>query len=32
MSEDENDWRNVAFARYYGLKGIRMIEKKDGGE
>lgn len=27
MSEDENDWRNVSFARYYGLKGIRMIEK-----
>ena len=24
MSEDENDWRNVAFARYYGIKGIRM--------
>ena len=27
MSEDEKDWRNVSFARYYGLKGIRMIEK-----
>lgn len=26
MSEDEKDWRNVSFARYYGLKGIRMIE------
>ncbi len=26
MSADENDWRNVAFARYYGIKGIRMIE------
>lgn len=27
MSEDEKDWRNVSFARYYGIKGIRMIEK-----
>ena len=27
MSEKENDWRNVAFARYYGLKGIRMIKQ-----
>lgn len=25
LSEDENDWGNVAFARYYGIKGIRMI-------
>ncbi|MBQ7674208.1 MAG: hypothetical protein IJT36_06835 [Alphaproteobacteria bacterium] len=33
MSDDENDWRNVAFARYYDIKGIRMIkhdsEKQD---
>ena len=29
MSDDENDWRNVAFTRYYGIKGIRMI---DSGE
>ena len=26
MSEKENDWRNIAFSRYYGLKGIRMIK------
>ena len=26
MSDDENDWRNVAFARYYGIKGIRMTK------
>ena len=26
MSEDENDWRNVAFARYYGLKAVRMVK------
>ena len=25
-SEDENDWGNVAFARYYGIKGIRKIK------
>ena len=28
MSEDVNDWRNVAFSRYYGIKGIRMIKQK----
>ena len=27
MSDNENDWRNVAFARYYGIKGIRMTER-----
>ena len=27
MSENEKDWRNVAFSRYYGIKGIRMLEK-----
>lgn len=26
MSDNENDWRNVAFSRYYGIKGIRMIQ------
>lgn len=26
FSEDENDWGNVAFARYYGIKGIRKIK------
>ncbi|WP_295359511.1 DUF6056 family protein [uncultured Succiniclasticum sp.] len=25
LSEDANSWENVAFARYYGLKGIRML-------
>ena len=29
LSEDENEWRNVAFARYYGIKGIRMVKEKD---
>lgn len=27
ISEDENEWKNVAFARYYGIKGIRMIKE-----
>lgn len=27
LTENENDWRNVAFSRYYGIKGIRMVEK-----
>lgn len=26
MFEDENFWSNVAFSRYYGIKGIRMIK------
>ena len=26
MSKDENDWRNAAFSRYYGIKGIRMVK------
>lgn len=26
MSADEKDWRNVSFARYYGIKGIRMVK------
>ncbi len=26
LSEDENDWKNVDFARYYGIKGIRMMK------
>lgn len=29
MSSEENDWRNVAFSRYYGIKGIRVIKKED---
>lgn len=24
LSSNENDWSNVAFSRYYGIKGIRM--------
>ena len=27
FSEDENDWGNVAFARYYGIKGIRKVKQ-----
>lgn len=27
MSEDDKDWRNVAFAKYYGIKGIRTVDK-----
>lgn len=29
MSEDANDWRNVAFARYYGIKGISVLNLED---
>ena len=25
LDEDEYNWKNVAFARYYGIKGIRKI-------
>ena len=32
MSEDANDWRNVAFSRYYGIKGIRMIKQESEQE
>ena len=28
LSEDKNSWENVAFARYYGIKGIRMFNDK----
>ncbi len=24
---DEKDWKNAAYARYWGIKGIRMMEK-----
>ena len=24
MTKNENDWRNVAFARYFGIRGIRL--------
>ena len=27
LADDENEWKNVSFARYYGIKGIRV--KKD---
>lgn len=32
LSEDESDWKNVAFARYYGIKGIRMVRNKNESE
>ena len=28
LSEDADSWENVAFARYYGIKGIRMAKEK----
>ena len=27
LDEDESNWKNVAFARYYGIKGIRKIKQ-----
>ena len=27
MSDNDKSWGNVAFSRYYGIKGIRMIQK-----
>ena len=27
LSSNENDWSNVAFSRYYGIKGIRMVNQ-----
>ena len=27
ITEDEKEWKNVAFARYYGIKGIRVLKK-----
>ena len=29
LSENERDWKNVAFARYYKIKGIRMLKEMD---
>lgn len=29
LSENEKTWINVAFARYYGIKGIRMLKGKE---
>lgn len=28
LSEDEKSWENVAFSRFYGIKGIRMLKKE----
>ena len=27
MTKNENDWRNVAFARYFGIRGIRLVDE-----
>ncbi len=32
LTEDENSWENVAFSRYYGIKGIRVISRKNFDE
>lgn len=32
MPDNEKDWHNAAFARYYGIKGIRMIKKNSESE
>lgn len=32
LSEDVHDWGNVAFARYYGIKGIRMMRGKTNSD
>ena len=29
LSEDEKDWKNVDFSRYYKIKGIRMLKETD---
>ena len=29
LSDDEKEWKNVAFARFYGIKGIRMVKEKN---
>ena len=29
LADDVNSWGNVAFARYYGIKGIRMVNDKN---
>lgn len=31
ISEDVNEWKNVAFARYYGIKGIHIISNNKTG-
>ena len=32
ISEDENEWKNVAFARYYGIKGVRAMKNTGDNE
>ena len=34
LLEDENNWINVAFARYYGIKGVSMVknDQKDNSK
>ena len=27
LSEDENSWENVSFARYYGIMGVRVVKE-----
>ena len=29
LTEEENSWENVAFSRYYGIKGIRVAQEKN---
>ena len=29
VTDDTNSWINVAFARYYGIKGVRVLNSKD---
>ena len=29
LTEEENSWENVAFSRYYGIKGIRVVQDKN---
>lgn len=30
FSNNENDWKNVSFARYYHIKGIRLVDTNRG--
>lgn len=29
LTDDANHWMNVAFSRYYGIQGIRMLKEKN---
>lgn len=31
FSEDRNHWKNIAFARYYGIKGVRLVTDSEAG-